>query len=780
TQAKRFSRGAGMPLNDLEAKLTPRNIVLLYLITGIGWAVLSAAIHQQLLHEPDIVLATAEVAAVVTFLTLSALLLFFLIRRNQTVMERRKESLHRVNRALKAFSECNQALIRARDEMQLMHDICRTMVEVGGYRVAWVGRACTDGEKRVTPVAQHGDDRGYLGKIEIRWSDCDLGNGPTGTAIRTGSTVVVQDILTDPRWTLWREKAEGHGFAASISLPLNVCGERYGALVIFSAERWAFDAEEVKLLEELAEDLSFGLSTLRVSAEGRKVEAERKLLAAVIEQAMEGIILFDPQGVVVYANHAVEAITGRPISGLVGRSFDTAGGGADELPRALWEACAAGDERTRRFIHAGADGSPREIEAIIWTISAGGPSRYATLIRDVTHEVHLERQLRQAQRMEAIASLAGGIAHDFNNNLASIITCTEMAADDLPAAGPTRELLDVVLRSAQRARNLVRQILTFSRQGEQERQPVQVEQVVQESVKLLRASVPSSIQIRARLGDRPALTLADPTQVHQIVMNLCTNACHAMRPRGGVLEVSVCHADLDTSSVAGFPDVPPGGYVELAVSDTGHGMDRSTMERIFDPFFTTKGHAEGTGLGLSVIHGIVRSHGGAITVDSAPGRGATFRVYLPRIEHVPEAVAQEGAPARRGNERILLVDDEKDLVYAGKKMLERLGHEVVAVSDPAEALELFRAAPRRFDLVITDHAMPLMNGMELAREMTCIRGDIPIILCTGLGQGAEDALSPEERLAAGVRELAMKPLERAELTAVIRRALDRRKCAEGA
>jgi len=431
--------------------------------------------------------------------------------------------------------------------------------------------------------------------------------------------------------------------------------------------------------------------------------------------------------------------------------------------------------RTGHFIQKGQDGTLHEIESTIWSItdSAGSAGNYAALIRDVTHEVHLERQLRQAQRMEAIATLAGGIAHDFNNNLASIITCAEMARDDLPEGSPTRELLDVVLKSGLRGKNLVKQILTFSCQGEQERKPVQVEMIVHECLRLVRASFPSSIEIHCRMAEHLGMVMADPTQIHQIVMNLCTNAGHAMREKGGVLEIVMNTTRLEYDDIAGFPELSPGNYLRMAVKDTGHGMDRETMDRIFDPFFTTKKHTEGTGLGLSVIHGIVRNYGGAITVASEPEKGATFTVYLPRIEGKGDPVLDEPAqPVLRGRERILLVDDEQEVAYSGGKMLERLGYEVQVRVDSREALDLFRSDPGRFDLVITDQAMPGISGVELAREVTGIRPGIPVILCTGFGHDLNGSLSPEKRHEAGIRELALKPLDRGELAGMVRRVLD--------
>jgi PAS domain S-box-containing protein len=759
-----------------KRKLTPLNITIVYAITGVLWGALSSLIPAIVSQHSG---ASRQLQSVNHgfFILATAALLFLLIRRSEDETSRGKESLSRVNRALKTFSGCNQALIRATEELQLMKDICRTIVEVGGYRLAWVGIAENDDWKTVRPVAQWGDKDGYLTNLNMSWADTDRGRGPTGTAIRTGTTRVVQNILFDPSWELWREEGLKHGFAASISLPLMNGEHPLGALVIFASEKRAFGKEEVKLLEDLADDLSFGLATLRMNAQRKEVEKERKLLASVIQQSMEGIILFDTDAAVKYVNPAIKTITGHEPQQLIGKNISALE--EDELCaeffRSIKDALARGEERRGHFTLKRQDGDFYEIDATLWSISdTSGAVNNAVLIRDVTHEAHLERQLRQAQRMEAIATLAGGIAHDFNNNLASIITCTEMARDDVPADSPLRELLDVVLKSSYRGRKLVKQILTFCCQGEQEKQPIQVEPILNECLNLMRASLPTSITVRSHLDEKPGAIMADPTQIHQIIMNLITNAGHAMRLKGGVLEVSLSNVGLDTASGTGGPDLPSGCYLKLTVKDTGHGMDAKTMERIFDPFFTTKNHTEGTGLGLSVVHGIVRNHGGAITVSSKAGYGSTFEVYLPRIERATsdETVEATSTPSG-GNERILFVDDEEDVVFAGKKMLERLGYRVVVGRDGADALAIFREEPHRFDLVITDQTMPKMTGAELTRKLMQIRPDIPVILCTGLGPTAEMALQRDDQDLSGIRQVAMKPLNRDELAEMIRRVLNR-------
>ncbi|MDY6950757.1 MAG: PAS domain S-box protein [Thermodesulfobacteriota bacterium] len=387
--------------------------------------------------------------------------------------------------------------------------------------------------------------------------------------------------------------------------------------------------------------------------------------------------------------------------------------------------------------------------------------------RDVTARKRLEDQLRQAQKMEAIGTLAGGIAHDFNNILASIMGYTEMSMEGASEGSLLRSNLGEVLAGVARARDLVQQILAFSRQSEQEFRPVQLKLVVKEALKLLRASLPATIEIRQDLQS-DAVLLGDPTQAHQILMNLCVNAGHAMEEKGGTLEVRLVDVDLDADFAARHPDIVPGAHVELTVADTGHGMDVSTMERIFDPYFTTKEKGEGTGMGLAVVHGIVKAHGGVLTVYTEREKGSTFRVYLPAIEKKakPEVDVKEKLPT--GTEHILFVDDEQPLVHLGKQVLETLGYDVTTRTGSVEALEAFRRQPDRFDLVITDMTMPAMTGDKLAGEIMKIRPDIPVILCTGFST----RISEDKSKAAGIRGFLLKPFLKRDVAETIRRVLD--------
>jgi PAS domain S-box-containing protein len=398
---------------------------------------------------------------------------------------------------------------------------------------------------------------------------------------------------------------------------------------------------------------------------------------------------------------------------------------------------------------------------------------------DVTEKWLLEKRLAQAQKMEAIGTLAGGIAHDFNNILSAIVGYTELSLIDIPKGSGLHNNLQQVLKAGGRAKELVRQILTFSRQRESELMPFKVSLMVNEALKLLRASLPATIKIRHNLkSDLSVLT--DPTNIHQVLMNLCTNASYAIQEEGGILEVSLSDRELDTDFSRKHPDVKPGKFINLTVRDSGCGMTPEVTERIFDPFFTTKKMGEGTGMGLSVVHGIVKSHGGTIFVESSPGKGSVFNVLLPAIETEAVNMADQAQLVVTGSERILFVDDEDFQADIGKRILERLGYRVTAKTSSMEAYELFRQNPNAFDLVITDMTMPDLTGDVLARKLIAVRPDIPIIVCTGYSERINANIVKE----IGIKELAMKPVVMKDIAQMIERVLsrenDRRNKAAGA
>ncbi len=416
---------------------------------------------------------------------------------------------------------------------------------------------------------------------------------------------------------------------------------------------------------------------------------------------------------------------------------------------------------------------PRRTEQVIGIIAARASAEIERVRMDQERR-RIEGQLRQAQKMQAIGTLAGGIAHDFNNILGIILGFTDLTMLTLPKDSPEYANLYEVREASLRARDLITQILSFSRVAEQKRRPFRISLIVKEVLKLLKAALPSSIVIQFEqkgLNEGFDNVLADPTQIHQVLMNLSSNAAHAMRERGGSLSVALSHVHIPEGAGNLPVDLKPGSYVKLAVSDTGHGIDSETMEHIFEPYFTTKKQGEGTGLGLAVVHGIVESHGGAIGVTSKPGLGTTFDIYLPVLR---SAAADEVKSPRSvltgGTEHVLLVDDEEGLIRAGSLMLEYLGYTVTARKSGTEALETFRAQPDRFDLVITDLTMPKMPGTELARELLRIRSDMPVILCTGF----TEIVNSESVRAVGIKEFIAKPLALESLAKVVRKVLDER------
>ena len=396
----------------------------------------------------------------------------------------------------------------------------------------------------------------------------------------------------------------------------------------------------------------------------------------------------------------------------------------------------------------------------------------AHFAKDITEQKKLEKQLLQSQKMEAVGTLAGGIAHDFNNILAAVIGYTDLAMLDLAPNSPAYAKMVEVSRAGRRARDLVAQILAFSRHHEVKRVPLEMSAIVKEALKLLRATLPSTVGIQQEVAPVPVWIMADPVQIHQVLMNLCTNAAHAMRGIGGNIRVVLEEEEVAAKKVAEVAGLKRGPYVRLSVSDSGHGMEKDVMERIFDPFFTTKKAGDGTGLGLAVVHGIVLSHNGAIQVESVPGQGTTFSLYFPRIvaaEEVGARFAETHLPAGEG--RIMFIDDEPALANLGRQLLETLGYEAESFVSSREALDRFREAPDAFDLVLTDLTMPEITGAELAKEMLSLRPDIPVVVCTGY----TDYFTEEDAKKIGVREYLFKPLSVSKLAQVIQGILDPKK-----
>jgi len=381
----------------------------------------------------------------------------------------------------------------------------------------------------------------------------------------------------------------------------------------------------------------------------------------------------------------------------------------------------------------------------------------------------LEKQLFQLQKMETIGTLAGGIAHDFNNILTPILGYTDMALEELPVESNLRFDIEQINNAAHRGKDLVQQVLTFSREVDFENKPIQLQPIVTEALNLIKASFPPGVEINQQYDQKIGTVLADPTHIHQIMMNLCTNANHAMMKTGGILNVKLDAVKIDQKTADKIPNLKKGEYIRLTISDTGHGMDLKTKERIFEPFFTRKEVGSGSGLGLSVVHGIINNYGGAIVVDSTPGKGTTFMIYLPKYgSDALESDKSEKKPLK-GDEYILFVDDEPEITFMGKKMLENLGYKVSISSNSISALEEFKKNPEKYSLLVTDQSMPNISGTELAIMMKKIRPELRVIIITGYA----DNLSDETLSQSGISEVILKPMILDDFSKVIRRVLDK-------
>ncbi len=517
---------------------------------------------------------------------------------------------------------------------------------------------------------------------------------------------------------------------------------------------------------------SFGMITditIRKRAEDAIRESEERY-CSIMEASPEPIVTYDMHGKVLYVNPAFTRVFGWTYEEVVGKRIDYVPEEALEETIKMLKRLNDGESHTG-FLTQRYD-KHRNIKDIemsfgVWKDKSGKPVGSVVVLRDVTEQKKLHSQLRQAQKMESIGILAGGIAHDFNNILAAIIGYTELSLiqkDETKREG----YLQKILQSANRAKDLVRQILSFSRSSEINKSIIHVTLIAKEVLKLIRATIPTTIEIFENLKAKNDRIHGESTQIHQIFMNLCTNAGHAMRQnRNGTLEITLENVELASETVVGHGRLSPGDYLKLSFADTGHGIPEKHIERIFDPYFTTKTKNEGTGLGLAIINSIIKDHGGAIDVTSQVNVGTRFDIFLPVVEKEDEQEEKTSLSDYAGDETILLVDDEKNLVDAYGELLKGLGYKVRGMNDSQKALEVFRETPHHFDIVLSDYTMPQMTGDLLAAELLEIRPDIPIILFSGYS----DNLSVESITEGAIIAFADKPVDKNKLAKLIRQVL---------
>ena len=575
-----------------------------------------------------------------------------------------ENSLKKSNRAMQMLSACNTLLLHIDDEDELIHGVCRLITEYMGYRMAWFGYAEHNNEKTIKPVVSEGYEEGYLDDIQLSWADNEYGQGPTGTAIRTGKVSIMQDILSDPKYANWRESALERGYQSSISLPLIYREHTYGALNIYAYEACAFDDDSVDLLKQLAGDLAFGIHNIRSQKERSQ----------------------------------------------------------------------------------------------------------------------LNLQLQQAQKMEAIGQLTGGIAHDFNNILSSIMGFTNLAIQRYVTDEQSglKAYLDEVMHAGERARDLVRQLMDYSRTSDSQPVFLDLTTAVREVVKMLHATLPASIKLSYYIEKEIPSVLVSPVNFHQILMNLCINARDAINDQGeisiGIKTVliedglpennsqSVCYTICSSCNKI----INSGDYVEVSVSDTGSGIQNEHLTHIFEPFYTTKTMDKGTGMGLSVLHGLVHQAGGHILVDTHPDRGTVFKILLPSYKNIDQ-ITHTDSSSIPGNKNILdglhllVVDDDLSVGRFMNDLLTGYGAQVVVESRGQAALDKFSENPDKFDLLITDQTMPDMSGTELAQRMQKIKPELQIILCTGFSETVDEKIAKS----LGFAGYFSKPLEIRKLIELI-------------
>ncbi len=528
------------------------------------------------------------------------------------------------------------------------------------------------------------------------------------------------------------------------------------------------NALKIKILEDQNRKHQEELENLVEERTKSLLESENRY-RRLVHHSPDGIAI-QREGKVIFANHSMKKILEKVSYDLFEKTISDRT--ASDLPQDIRP--GSGDdvkngENLTRFekMFTGKDRDVIHLDIVTLPMTLEGKPALQVTARDITNQKFLEESLRQSQKMEAIGTLAGGIAHDFNNILFSIIGYTELSLDETKEGSLLHDNLLEVLEAGKRAKDLVQQILTFSRQTKHKLRPVQMDSIVKETLTLLRASLPTSVKIHKNIKSE-AMVLSDPTQIHQVFMNLCINAAHSMQKQGGILTIELTSTEIETDLTGKYPDLKPGPYINLNVSDTGHGMTPEILNCIFDPFFTTKTRGEGTGLGLSVVHGIVKNCGGAIYAYSIPGKGSIFKVFIPAIERRIYPEERENKSLPKGTERILFVDDEPVLGKMGKQLLESLGYKVEIRTNRIEALELFRKQPDRFDLVVTDMTMPNITGENLAVELMNIRPDMPVILCTGFSKNIDE----KKAMALGIRAFISKPVLKHEIAETIRSVLN--------
>ena len=658
------------------------------------------------------------------------------IARDITLQKEHEQRITGLNRVYAVLSGINTTIVRTRDRQELFDEACRIAVELGKFRLAWVGLLDANGLD-VTPVARAGVDDGYLDNIQLTARDdapdrCEL----VARALREQTAVICNDIATDPQMARWREEALRRGYRSAVVFPLMLANKVFGILLLYASERAFFDTEEMRLLTEIAGDISFALDHI-------EADESRQVQSAALNAAANAIVITDRSGTIEWVNRAFTGLTGYAAVEVLGRNSRLLKSGRHDpaFYESLWKTILSGRTWRAETTNRRKDGSLYTENLTITPVlgESGDIAHFVAIKEDITERLRLQEQLLQAQKMELVGQLAGGVAHDFNNQLCVILGWAGMALADLPPDSAIREPLDEIRTAGEAAQNLTRQLLAFSRQELVEPVFVSVNDLVADMEKMLQRLIGEHIEFSTRPAPDIGTVKMDRGQLEQVLMNLVVNARDAM-PAGGTLAIETANVVLDDLYKQMVVDVTPGAYVLLAVSDTGSGMSKAVQARIFEPFFTTKERDKGTGLGLATCYGIVKQAGGHIEVRSEEGVGTTMKVYLPRrdevaavVEAVQDAEDAEAAEVTaRGLETILLVEDEPAVRRVTTLMLETLGYRVLSTSSGTEALLIVEDAREPLDLLMTDVVLAGgMNGATLAERVGMLRPTLKVLFASG-------------------------------------------------
>lgn len=690
------------------------------------------------------------------------------------VLRERKE-LNATTTALRVITDANRLLLADYSEKEYTNNICKIITDVGKYRKSIISYLNNDGTS-IYLVAHSGFKPENIATEQPVLLAAAHPESPTVLAIKEKNTIVCRNIIQRNLWKYWVDDPDKIDFESIISLPILINNDVSGVLKVYSADPDSFSEFEIELFEKLTKDIAQGITFIRTKLAHtqalKDLEESEDKYRSLFQSSNDAIFIADSEtGLILDANEKAENILGKNLIQILGMHYLKI---HSEIPedsfQALFNKHLKEEKNTSEefYLRTYNQNKATPFQVIANATFLKRKKAVQLIFRDISKSRMEEEKIRATQKMEALGTLSGGIAHDINNILSPIIGFTQLAVLEFENKEKQNGYLNEVLTAANRAKDLVSQILTFCRKSETDKKPHHIQSVLKEVIKLISVSLPKNVELQSVIDENCEPILCDPVQIYQIVINLCTNAYQAMKENGGILKVCLVRKGSSEIKSENFESIPFSNYICLIVSDTGCGMSNAVFKRIFEPYFTTKPKEEGTGLGLSVVSGIVKEHGAEIYVRTYPKEGTYFKISFPTLESALEKNSiKENISSEINIIKVLLVDDEPQITFMMKHMLEELGYNCETFNDSISALDKFKSDPSTFDLVITDQTMPKLLGTELSRKILEIRPDMPIILNTGYSPVA----SKSEAKKIGIKEFMMKPITISELSVTIERAL---------